>query len=37
MPIANAATRVAALISGEIDMMEPVPLQDVHDCRATPS
>lgn len=29
MPIGNAATRVAALISGEIDMMEPVPLQDV--------
>jgi len=28
-PIANSATRVAALISGEIDMMEPVPLQDV--------
>ena len=28
-PIANAATRVAALISGEIDMMEPVPLQDM--------
>ncbi len=28
-PIANAATRVAALISGEIDMMEPVPLQDI--------
>jgi len=29
MPVANAATRVAALISGEIDMMEPVPLQDL--------
>ncbi len=28
-PIANDATRVAALISGEIDMMHPVPLQDV--------
>ncbi|BBK29816.1 peptide/nickel transport system substrate-binding protein [Stella humosa] len=28
-PIANAATRVAALLSGEIDMMHPVPLQDV--------
>ncbi len=28
-PIANAATRVAALLSGEIDMMYPVPLQDV--------
>jgi peptide/nickel transport system substrate-binding protein len=28
-PIGNAATRVAALISGEIDMMQPVPLQDI--------
>ncbi len=28
-PIANSATRVAALASGEIDVMEPVPLQDV--------
>ncbi|BBK40583.1 ABC transporter substrate-binding protein [Allostella vacuolata] len=28
-PIANAATRVAALLSGELDMMYPVPLQDV--------
>jgi peptide/nickel transport system substrate-binding protein len=28
-PIANAATRVAALLSGEIDMMYPVPLQDI--------
>ncbi|BBK38893.1 ABC transporter substrate-binding protein [Allostella sp. ATCC 35155] len=28
-PIANAATRVAALLTGEIDMMFPVPLQDV--------
>jgi peptide/nickel transport system substrate-binding protein len=28
-PIANDATRVAALLSGEIDMMQPVPLQDV--------
>ncbi|MCC7271565.1 MAG: ABC transporter substrate-binding protein [Alphaproteobacteria bacterium] len=28
-PIVNAATRVAALLSGEIDMMFPVPLQDV--------
>ncbi|NJO37952.1 MAG: ABC transporter substrate-binding protein [Rhizobiales bacterium] len=29
VPIANDATRVAALLSGEIDMMYPVPLQDV--------
>jgi peptide/nickel transport system substrate-binding protein len=28
-PIANASTRVAALLSGEIDVMEPVPVQDV--------
>ena len=28
-PIGNAATRVAALLSGEIDLMYPVPLQDV--------
>ncbi|MGE0723656.1 MAG: ABC transporter substrate-binding protein [Alphaproteobacteria bacterium] len=28
-PIANAATRVAALLSGEVDMMYPVPLQDM--------
>jgi peptide/nickel transport system substrate-binding protein len=28
-PISNASTRVAALLSGEIDMMEPVPVQDV--------
>ena len=28
-PIGNASTRVAALLSGEIDMMEPVPVQDV--------
>jgi peptide/nickel transport system substrate-binding protein len=29
MPIGNDATRVAALLSGEVDMMYPVPLQDV--------
>jgi peptide/nickel transport system substrate-binding protein len=29
IPIANAATRTAALISGEIEMMQPVPLQDL--------
>jgi len=28
-PIGNDATRVAALLSGEVDLMEPVPLQDV--------
>jgi peptide/nickel transport system substrate-binding protein len=28
-PIASDATRVAALLSGEVDVVEPVPLQDV--------
>jgi peptide/nickel transport system substrate-binding protein len=28
-PVANDATRVAALLSGQIDVMEPVPVQDV--------
>jgi len=36
-PIGNAATRVAALISGDIDMMEPVPLQDLDKLRADPN
>jgi peptide/nickel transport system substrate-binding protein len=36
-PIGNDATRVAALISGEIDMMQPVPLQDVARLNANPS
>ena len=35
-PIANAATRVAALLSGEIDMMYPVPLQDIPRVERTP-
>ncbi len=33
-PIGNDATRVAALLSGETDVMEPVPLQDVERIRA---
>jgi len=33
-PIKNDATRVAALITGEIDMMEPVPLQDIEKLKA---
>jgi peptide/nickel transport system substrate-binding protein len=33
-PIGNDATRVAAMLSGEIDMMEPVPLQDVERLKA---
>jgi peptide/nickel transport system substrate-binding protein len=36
-PIGNAATRVAALLSGEIDVMEPVPLQDVDRIQANPA
>jgi len=36
MPVANAATRVAALISGEIEMMEPVPLQDIARIQSNP-
>jgi len=36
-PIGNAATRVAALLSGEIDLMEPVPLQDVERIRSSPN
>src|SRR5207249_7475423 len=36
-PIGNASTRVAALLSGEIDMMEPVPVQDVGRISASPS
>jgi peptide/nickel transport system substrate-binding protein len=35
-PIANAATRVAALLSGEIDLMYPVPAQDIQRINSTP-
>src|SRR5690606_3898039 len=28
-PIGNDATRVAALVSGEIDLMQPVPVRDI--------
>ena len=34
-PIGNDATRVAALLSGETDVMEPVPLQDIERIRAS--
>ncbi len=34
-PIGNDATRVAALLSGEVDVMEPVPLQDVDRIKGT--
>jgi peptide/nickel transport system substrate-binding protein len=36
-PIRNDSTRVAALISGEIDVMEPVPVQDVAKINASPN
>ncbi len=36
-PIGNDATRVAALLSGEIDLMEPVPLQDIARLKANPA
>src|SRR5580704_11213769 len=35
-PIANSATRVAALLSGEIDWMDPVPLNDQDRVNANP-
>jgi peptide/nickel transport system substrate-binding protein len=36
-PIGNSSTRVAALLSGEIDMMEPVPVQDIARISANPN
>jgi peptide/nickel transport system substrate-binding protein len=36
-PIGNDATRVAALLSGELDVMEPVPLQDVDRLKGNPN
>ena len=36
-PIGNDATRVAAMLSGEIDVMEPVPLQDAERLKASPN
>jgi len=36
-PIPNNATRVAALLSGEIDLMYPVPLQDIPRLNKEPS
>jgi peptide/nickel transport system substrate-binding protein len=35
--IGNDATRVAALISGEVDVMEPVPVQDIERIKASPN
>jgi len=36
-PIANPATRVAALVSGQVDVMEPVPVQDIARIDASPN
>jgi peptide/nickel transport system substrate-binding protein len=36
-PIANEATRVAALLSGEVDIIEPAPLQDTARINASPN
>jgi peptide/nickel transport system substrate-binding protein len=36
-PIGNDATRVAALLSGEIDVMEPVPVQDIDRINGSPT
>ncbi|GGK54165.1 ABC transporter substrate-binding protein [Salinarimonas ramus] len=35
-PIANPATRVAALLSGELDFVQDVPVQDIERVRQTP-
>jgi peptide/nickel transport system substrate-binding protein len=34
-PIASSATRVAALLSGEVDVIEPVPIQDIERVNAS--
>jgi len=36
-PISNEATRVAALLSGEVDVIEPVPIQDIARVNASPN
>jgi peptide/nickel transport system substrate-binding protein len=36
-PISNAATRVSALLSGEVDLVYPIPLQDVERINANPN
>ncbi|NVN84524.1 MAG: ABC transporter substrate-binding protein [Rhodopseudomonas sp.] len=36
-PISSAATRVAALLSGEVDVIEPVPIQDIQRVNASDS
>jgi peptide/nickel transport system substrate-binding protein len=36
-PIGSAATRVAALLSGEVDVIEPVPIQDISRIDSSPN
>ena len=36
-PIGNDATRVAALLSGEVDVMEPIPVQDIDRVNSAPN
>ena len=36
-PIGSDATRVAALLSGEVDVIEPVPMQDIQRVNASPN
>jgi peptide/nickel transport system substrate-binding protein len=36
-PIGSAPTRVAALLSGEVDVIEPVPLQDIDRIKSSPN
>ena len=36
-PIASDATRVAALLSGEVDVIEPVPIQDIARVNSSPN
>jgi peptide/nickel transport system substrate-binding protein len=36
-PISSDATRVAALLSGEVDIMEPVPIQDISRVDSSPN
>ncbi|PKO68765.1 MAG: ABC transporter substrate-binding protein [Betaproteobacteria bacterium HGW-Betaproteobacteria-16] len=36
MPITNDSTRVAALLTGEVDVIDPVPLQDLTRVKAAP-
>jgi peptide/nickel transport system substrate-binding protein len=36
-PVASDATRVAALLSGEVDIIEPVPIQDISRVDASPN